>query len=70
MSFLKKGPSGKSRLPFDVNQVKMACVGISLLTTLVGVYYMSILGLPLFVTAIPLAAALYVHLPLILRRSS
>lgn len=52
------------KLPFNTTHLRIACVGISGITGLTGVFFLSTVGLPYFVTVPVLLAVLYVHLPL------
>ena len=61
-----RGKSGK--LPFNGTHLRIACVGISGIMGLVGVFFLSTMGLPYFVTIPVLLAVLYVHLPIMFIR--
>jgi len=59
-----KGKGGK--LPFNSTHLRIACVGVSLMMGLTGTYFLSTLGIPFFITVIPAAAILYVHVPIMI----
>ena len=61
-----RGKTGK--LPFNSTHLRIACVGISGIMGLVGVFFLSTMGLPYFVTIPVLLAVLYVHLPIMFIR--
>ena len=54
------------KLPFNSTHLRVACVGISLIMGLIGVFFLSTLGLPFFITVLPALAILYVHVPIMI----
>jgi len=61
-----KMSDGGSKIPFNATHLRIVCVGVSFMMGLIGTFYLSTLGIPFFITAIPAVAILYVHIPLIL----
>ncbi len=59
-----KMSSSGSKIPFNATHLRIVCVGVSFMMGLIGTFYLSTLGIPFFITAIPAVAILYVHLPI------